>query len=318
VSVVRVGLVGLGSMGRNHARVLESMDGVELVGVFDQSIESRESAPYPRSDSLDELLGSDLDYLTIATPTHTHVEIALKALEVSMPCLIEKPVAMSVEDAKQLDRAFSEAGVLGGVGHVERFNPAVWEAKKRIEEGELGPIHSIQTRRVGPFPGRILDVGVALDLATHDVDATTWLLGSPYERVSAEVSRVMPGPHEDLIAAVGQLENGAGVSHIVNWVSPYKQREIVIVGATGAFRIDTLEGRLMIFRNGSLSSTWNEVAQLSGVTQGDVLIPEILRVEPLVREHEEFIKALQGKNGIVATLPESVAVLQVCESFLAH
>lgn len=313
IETVRVGVVGLGSMGRNHVRVLDSMPGVELAGIYDVQDAMHLAQRDLFCRSFDDLLDRELDYLTIATPTNTHVDLALRALDARVPCLIEKPVALDSASAQILADRFEGAGVLAGVGQVERYNSGVWEARRRIRAGELGQIMQISTRRVGPFPARIGDVGVILDLATHDIDATVWLLDSPYDRIFAEIDSVLEGPHEDALVALGRLRSGVVATHVVNWISPYKQREITITGELGAFRIDTLVGSLTIFNNGSVTSEWTELAQFAGVTQGDVIIPEIQRVEPLVREHQEFVAAMRGQDGAVATLKEASLVLETCE-----
>src|SRR5581483_4322196 len=122
---------------------------------------------------------------------------------------------------------FQAAGLIGAVGHIERYNPALQQLKSRLEAGELGEIYQVATRRQGPFPGRIADVGVVMDLATHDLDLTAWVCGSSFETISARTAHKSGREHEDLVAATGSLADGTITNHLVNWLAPMKERVTV-------------------------------------------------------------------------------------------
>jgi UDP-N-acetylglucosamine 3-dehydrogenase len=167
-AVLRAGLIGLGSMGRHHARVLKGLEGVELVAVVDPMGDQHGAAQgVPVLSTVEELIGLGIDYAVVACPTGLHEPVGLALAEAGVCALIEKPVADTVVGARHLVEAFESRGLVAGVGHIERFNPALQSMRARLEAGELGEVFQVVTRRQGPFPHRIADVGVVKDLATH-------------------------------------------------------------------------------------------------------------------------------------------------------
>ena len=221
---LRAGLIGLGAMGRNHARVLNSLDGVQLVGIMDPAPGAQGPAGVPVVPDIEQFLALNLDYAVVACPTGLHEEIGLRLAAEGVHALIEKPLAPSVQAAVKLADAFDKAGLVGAVGHIERYNPALQSLRTRLEAGELGDMYQIVTRRQGPFPGRIADVGVVMDLATHDIDLTAWVTGRDYENVAARTVSRSGRPHEDMVSAVASLGDGLMANHLVNWLSPFKER----------------------------------------------------------------------------------------------
>jgi predicted dehydrogenase len=218
---LRAGLIGLGVMGRNHLRVLSSLDGVELVAVADALRDPHQlAAGRTVLADVNEVIAANVDYCTVAVPTQHHVEVGLALAEAGAHALIEKPLAHDVPSARKLAEAFAAAGLVGAVGHIERYNPALQSARRRLEQGELGAIYQIITRRQGPLPRRIADVGVVKDLATHDIDLTAWVAGQPFISVSARTAHRSGRAHEDLVAVVGSLADGTVTNHLVNWLSP--------------------------------------------------------------------------------------------------
>ena len=249
---LRAGLVGVGMMGRNHARVLSSLDGVELVAIADPGGDPHQVAGGRELlGSVDELIQTRVDYVVVACPTALHLEVGLALAEAGVHALIEKPLADTAEGARKLAEAFDASGLVGAVGHIERYNPALQNARRRLAEGELGEVYQVVTRRQGPFPGRIADVGVVKDLATHDIDLTAWVTQRPYVSVAAQTAHRSGRPHEDLVAFVGSLEGGLVASHLINWLSPMKERVTVITGERGTFVADTLTADLTFYGNGN-------------------------------------------------------------------
>ena len=313
---LRAGLIGLGMMGRNHARVLASLDGVDLVGIADPTggVEGAAPAGVPVVNSLDELLGLGIDYATVSTPTQYHLETALFLAEVGVHALIEKPLATDVVSARQISEAFAATRLIGAVGHIERYNPALQQARARIAKGDLGEIYQITTRRQGPFPGRIADVGVILDLATHDIDLTAWVAQQPFASVAARTAHRSGRPHEDLVSITGQLADGTVTNHLVNWLSPMKERVTVITGEKGALVADTLTADLTFFENGLVPTQWSEVARFRGVTEGNMTRFAFPKPEPLRVEHEKFRDALLGKDTDIVTLKQGAATVAVANA----
>ena len=310
---LRAGLLGLGSMGRNHARVLADLEGVHFVGVVDPGgVQAKGEV----LTSLDELLERGIDYCVVAVPTAAHEEVGLRLAESGVHALIEKPLAQDVASARSLADAFEKAGLVGAVGHIERFNPALRQARMRMEQGELGDVLQIVTRRQGPFPARIADVGVVKDLATHDIDLTAWIAQSPFVSVAAQVSHRSGREHEDLVSVVGTLADGTITNHLVNWLSPFKERVTVITGEKGALVADTLQADLTFHANGDVLTEWEDVAHFRGVSEGHVIRYAIAKPEPLRVEHEVFRDAVLGQATEIVTMREGLSTIEVAEAIL--
>ncbi|WP_022871607.1 Gfo/Idh/MocA family protein [Yaniella halotolerans] len=314
---LRAGLIGLGYMGRHHARILRSLEGVELVALADQYGDPYAVArDLPLLPDLDALLDVGVDYLVIATPTESHETLGLQAAAAGIPTLLEKPLSKSYAAASRLVTAFADRGVLGATGHIERYNPALQELRKRLEFGELGEIYQIATRRQGPFPNRVSDVGVVKDLASHDIDITAWVTQRDYEVVGARTVFKTGRDNEDMLSSTCQLSDGLVSNHLVNWLTPTKERVTIITGERGMFVADTLTADLTFYENGSHPTVWDDLAQFRGVSEGNVTRLAIHKPEPLVTEHESFRDAVLGKHSDVVTLEQGAQVLRVCEAMI--
>ncbi|MBX3193986.1 MAG: Gfo/Idh/MocA family oxidoreductase [Microbacteriaceae bacterium] len=317
--MLRAGVIGLGVMGRHHTRVLSGLDGVEFQGVYDPApstpdvVEGRQV-----HRELDAFLDLGLDYAVVAAPTVYHLDLGRTLAERGIHALIEKPVASTTDEATELRDLFAAKGLIGGVGHIERFNPALQAARQRIEEGLIGEIYQVATRRQGPFPGRIADVGVIKDLATHDIDLTAWVTQQHYVSVNARTAHRSGREHEDMVIAVGTLSRGAIASHIVNWLTPFKERTTIITGEKGALVADTLTADLTHYQNGVIEHTWDRVTTFRGVTEGDVTRFALAKKEPLLAEHEAFRDAvLAGEAAGIVTLAEGTDVVRIAEQLAA-
>jgi predicted dehydrogenase len=312
-----VGLIGLGMMGRHHARVVREVDGLRLTAVADATGDPHGVAgDLPVLSGVAELIDAGVDMAVVAVPTAMHEEVAVALAEAGVHTLIEKPIAHSIEAGERLVRAFADNGVIGAVGHIERYNPALQSLRERMAAGDLGDIYQIATRRQGPFPARIADVGVVKDLATHDIDLTAWLAKSEYVSVSAQVTLRSGRQHEDMVAATGKLANGTITNHLVNWLSPMKERVTVVTGERGAFVADTLTADLTFYANGVVNTEWQSVANFRGVSEGDVTRFAIQKREPLRTEHEKFRDAVLGLGQDVVTLHEGLNTLRTAEQLL--
>jgi len=317
VANLRAGLIGLGMMGRNHARVLSNLDGADLVAVADPRGDAHNAAGgRPLLDSVHELIAAGIDYCAVAVPTVHHEEVGLALAAAGVHAIIEKPLAQDTASAQKLADAFKDAGLVGAVGHIERYNPALQSARKRLEGGELGTIYQIITRRQGPFPGRIGDVGVVKDLATHDIDLTAWVTRQAFTSVAARTAFRSGRDHEDLIAVVGSLADGTVTNHLVNWLSPLKERVTIITGERGTFVADTLVADLTFYANGSVPMTWSGIAQFRGVSEGDVVRYAIAKPEPLQVEHEIFRDAVLGLEADIVTMDQGVTTVMVAEAMI--
>ncbi|MGZ8515061.1 MAG: Gfo/Idh/MocA family oxidoreductase, partial [Candidatus Limnocylindrales bacterium] len=250
---LRLGLAGLGSMGRNHLRILSNRPGVKLVAVADPVGEVLAAAIAGSTvrgfaDPMAMIAEADLDGVVIAAPTNAHLELALAAIERGTAVLVEKPLAGTVDDALQIVHAARAQGVPVQVGHVERFNPAVLELGRLLQAGWLSTVYAIVSRRAGPFPARIRDVGVTIDLGTHDVDILSWIAGERPTRVYAELAQRIHADHEDLLFGLLHFPSGATGMLDVNWLTPAKRRQLTVVGEEGMFELDYLTQRLTFTR----------------------------------------------------------------------
>ncbi|MCK2036320.1 Gfo/Idh/MocA family oxidoreductase [Microbacterium sp. SSW1-49] len=315
--VLRAGLLGVGMMGRHHARVLREIDGVDLVAIADPGGDPHGVAgDLDILPDIDALIAAGIDTAVVAVPTRFHEDAALKLAAAGVHTLVEKPIAHDVAAGQRMVEAFDAAGLVGAVGHIERFNPALQELRRRIEADELGAVYQVTTRRQGPFPSRIADVGVAKDLASHDVDLTAWVVQSDYERVFAQTAFKSGREHEDMITITGRTASGVIVNNIVNWLSPMKERVTVVTGEKGAFVADTSTGDLTFYANGTIPLEWESVSSFRGVSEGDVTRYAFAKREPLRVEHEAFRDAVLGQKTDVVTMEQGLRTLAVVEAAL--
>ncbi|HEY5137394.1 MAG TPA: Gfo/Idh/MocA family oxidoreductase [Candidatus Nanopelagicales bacterium] len=315
---LRAGLIGLGMMGRHHARVLGSLEGVELVGVADPAGDVHGVAgSRPVVGSVEELVALGIDYCMVAVPTAYHEAAGLALADAGVHAMIEKPLAPDVESATHLAQTFEKLGLVGAVGHIERYNPALQSLRTRLENGDLGAVYQVATRRQGPFPARIADVGVVKDLATHDIDLTAWVTQQPFTSVMARTAHKSGREFEDLVSITGQLADGTVTSHLVNWLSPMKERLTVVTGEKGTFVADTLTADLTFYANGTIDTEWDAIAKFRGVSEGDVVRYAIAKPEPLRTEHEAFrdaVLGLEGASARIVTMRQGLATVAVAEA----
>jgi UDP-N-acetylglucosamine 3-dehydrogenase len=315
--LLRAALIGFGTMGRNHARILKNLDQVELALIVDPIKPTHQIFPdVAWVESLEEYDFSTIDYCVISGPTSLHEEFVTKVIERRKPFLVEKPISDSIESANRILKLAELNDIKGAVGHIERFNPALLEAKKKINNGDLGEVLQISTRRQGPFPSRISDVGVTFDLASHDIDLTMWLVDSKYKSVGAITKSKDKNSVDDMILINGILQNGVIVNHIVNWLNPLKERSIQVIGKLGTFVIDTLMSDLYFHENGSVNMSQSPLAQFTGVTQGKTIKFAFEKPEPLLTEHIHFRDFVLGLDAQVAGLESATETIKVLTAAL--
>lgn len=297
--MTRIAIVGLGAMGRNHARILEDLKGADLVAVSDPSEEAMEWAKERKLKGYrsykDLFEGERLDAVTVAVPTRFHLEVGLAAFERGLHVLIEKPIAANLDEARQLVSAATKHGAVFAVGHVERFNPAVRELKRRLDAGEIGRIFQIHSRRQGPFPSRVRDVGAVIDLATHDLDVMRYLLGVEVVRLYAETERRIHTEHEDMLNALLRFENGTVGIVQVNWLTPTKIREVSVLGERGMLQLNYITQDLVFYEN-SVASGLHPSTLLTGVSEGTLVNHKVDRAEPLRVELASFLASVANKT----------------------
>jgi predicted dehydrogenase len=315
-------VIGLGMIGRHHARLLQTSPRVDFAGAVDPAGD-RFAVVTDRSRlfaDIPALLSAGVpDFAIVAVPTEEHLTAVRALAGEGVHVLVEKPLAATAAEARAIIDACNAAGVRGAVGHVERFNPALLALRQKAHiDGQLGQIFLIATERIGPFPDRIRDVGVIKDLATHDLDLVHWLGGAPVERVTAETQHRMGREHEDVVMATGRLENAISFNCIVDWLSPTKVRRTRVLGELGMLVADTLTADLSFYKNGSVTSDWTAAQALKGVTEGDMTRYALSRREPLLVELETFCDLVAGDpDADVVTLAEGLETVVVAEAALA-
>lgn len=293
---LRVGLAGLGSMGSNHLRVIAGHPETTLAAVADPDPATLAAATAQTgaagwADPLAMIREADLDAVVIAAPTTFHPGLAHAAIERGVPVLVEKPLAATAEEAWAIVRDGRERGVPVQVGHVERYNPAVLELGRLLRLGWLTTIYAIVSRRAGPFPARIRDVGVTVDLATHDADMLCWIAGERPSRVYAELAQRIHATHEDLLFGLLHFPSGARGMLDVNWLTPAKRRGLTVVGEEGMFELDYLTQRLT-FTKSDLAHP-QLIAGYAPTFSGDVLEIPVQTHEPLKAQLDAFVLAIR-------------------------
>jgi predicted dehydrogenase len=296
-------------MGRHHARVYGELPDVELVAVADVSEAAVAHATRGRvvrgyADAEALLDRERPDIVSVAVPTSLHHDIVAQALERGVHALVEKPIASTVDEAWRMIRVAERTGTGLMVGHIERFNPAIVELKRRL--AQAGTIYQVAARRVGPFPDRIRDVGVVVDLASHDIDAMRFLLDLPVERLYAETERRIHTAYEDMIVGTIRFAGGIVGSLEVNWLTPTKIRELSVVGSRGTFIANYLTQDLAFFENNVVAAGWDDLATLRGMSEGNAIRYAFRRQEPLRAEIEAFV-AYARDGGPCPAAPEDAA-----------
>jgi predicted dehydrogenase len=317
-------------MGANHARVYNEIDGVELAAVADVDPPRIEHATLGRithayGDYRRLLDEERIDLVSVAVPTAMHLDVAADVIARGVPLLVEKPLAGTLDEGRKIADLARSAGVLLTAGHIERFNPAVVELKRRVRAGELGRVLQVHARRIGPFPARVRDVGVVLDLAPHDIDVMRFLLGSEITRVHAETEQRINTDHEDMLIGTLRFANGVVGLLDVNWLTPTKIRELSVLGERGMFVVDYLARELTFFENadshGGPSHTEDQPADwaahhLKGVSEGAVHRIAIEKREPLRVELEAFARAVRNRTPPDVSPEDALAALEVAEALV--
>jgi UDP-N-acetylglucosamine 3-dehydrogenase len=315
--MIRTAVIGVGSMGKNHARVYTELPDVELVAVADADGEiagavGKRLGVKAYQDYQEMLSTEHPEAVSIAVPTALHMEVAMAAMQAGADILIEKPIAATVDEAKFLIEQASVSGRKLMVGHIARFNPAIQVLKQKLEAGALGRIFQIICRRVGPFPARIRDVGVVVDLAPHDLDIMRYLTGLEPLRVYAETEQRIHTQHEDLMSGLLRFPDGVTGTLEINWLTPTKVREVLVLGERGLFRVDDLTQDLYFYENEQANGTlWPALQNLKGVSEGSMIRFALQRYEPLKAELQGFLKAVQQDLPVPVSGADGLAALRL-------
>jgi len=314
---MRVAVIGVGSMGFNHLRVYCELEDVQLAGVSDvnperlKAVTDRFTVPV-YSDYRELFEKEKPEAVSITVPTSDHEEVATFALKAGAHVLVEKPIAATVDEGKRIIAIAKEMKRRLMIGHIIRFNPAIQSLKKRLDDGDLGRIFQIFCRRSGPFPGRIRDVGVVIDLAPHDVDIMRFLTGLNPIRVYAETERHINTNHEDLLFGLLRFPGGLTGALELNWLTPKKIRETLVLGEKGLFYVDDLLQDLFFYENAQASGDlWSPLNTLRGVSEGQMRRFELQKQEPLKAELNAFLNAVENGTPVPVTGEDGLEALRL-------
>ena len=280
-----VGVIGVGSMGYNHVRIYSELENANLVaisdmvrGTLDKVSKEFNTVGYVDYDNILQI--DDIEVVNICVPTVFHHDVVMRAIEAGKNVLVEKPIASKLNEAEEMIKAAEDAGVTLATGHVERFNPAVRVAKKLIDEGAIGEVVTANSKRLGPFPPRIRDVGVAIDLAIHDIDIFNYLFNSRANTVFANMSSKLKNcEFEDHAEIMTKYDSGVLSILETNWLTPYKKRQLNITGIDGIISVDYGNQTVTLFKED------NQVEDI-----------KVENKEPLKEELRSFVDCVQNNT----------------------
>ena len=298
MKAINVGVIGVGAMGENHVRVYHKMEEANLMGVSDVSeralkkIEKKYGAK-GYTDYCELLANPEIEVVSVCVPTTFHHDVVMEAIKHKKHVLVEKPIAFTLTEAEEMIAAAKEAGVILATGHVERFNPAVQKAKELIEDGVIGDIVSAFAKRVGPLPPRIKDVGVSIDLAIHDLDIMNYLFEEEITQVYGTMnSSFDDSEFEDHAEIMVSFDNESTGIIEVNWLTPYKRRELELTGTAGIISVDYIQQSIEVF----------------GKFAQDI---EIVHEEPLKGELKSFLNSVVEEKEPVITGEDGLKALKM-------
>ena len=313
---VRVGVIGAGSMGINHARVLAELG--SLSAIHDKEAErARGATDRFRVNTLDTVAGllEAVDAAVIAVPTVLHNDILADAVSRGVHVLVEKPISLEPTRTAEILRKAEAAGVIVATGHVERFNPAVAFARVALQKQQLGKLISLSARRVSSFPSRVRDVGVIMDLAIHDIDVITYLAGARVRRVYATGGQSNGGNFEDHANIILEFENGLIGTCEVNWLTPMKVRKLALTCDKKYVEIDYMSQSLRISSHVYTDMDPARLYDMPSQLSEQQVNPE--RKEPLRLELEDFIAAIEGKRKPLVTGWDGVRAVEIAQAALS-
>jgi predicted dehydrogenase len=288
----KVGVVGVGSMGKNHVRAYTALKHVcELVGVFDtdRSVAEDVARSYgvKAFPTLEALL-REVDAVNIATPTTTHYEIAMKAIEFGKHLLVEKPVTGMVEEAQALIKNARKKNLILQVGHIERFNPAIRALPAMLKDQE---IIALDVQRMGPYDPRISDTDVIQDLMIHDIDVVNSIIPAPISGIHAFGRRLVSPYHMDYVVANLIMANGVIATLTASRVTNKKVRKMTITTLSSYIELDYLQRKIVMTRRDQFvpgNSDYQQEQELEEVYNGEE--------EPLKSQLIHFIQCIENNN----------------------
>lgn len=327
MSLLNVAVVGVGALGRHHARILAGIEGVNLFAVADTNADQGQAIAEQNgsrwvSDYRD--LFQEADAVSLAVPTHAHLAVASEFLSRKIPVLVEKPIACNLEEAEELVRIADAHNTLLQIGHVERFNPATQAAFERCSNPRF-----IRSERVSPYTFRSTDIGVIHDLLIHDIDLVLSLVNSPVRNVEAFGVSVM-GEHEDAVQARLRFQNGCIADLTASRICPSAKRTMQIWGASGCVNVDFTSREVTSYRPSEtllygtppLERARKAGANIEALKQDvfgtflKVDSPDVSSADALTAELTSFVEAIQSNSEPLVGGEQALEAMQVAEQVL--
>jgi UDP-N-acetylglucosamine 3-dehydrogenase len=299
---VNVAVIGCGLMGKNHVRVFSKLDLCNLLAVSDIDINRARRIGNKYNidwykDPSKIFRNKDINLVSICTPTLTHTELTLEAIEGDKHVLVEKPMTNTVIEAERVVKAAKQKNVMVMVGFIERFNPAIKKAEELIKKGEVGEIVLTISRRLSNRPGRITDVGVIKDLAIHDIDVICHLLNDKLDQIFA-ITKSVNYKNEDYAHIILRFRDGKVAIVEASWLNNRKIRNLTIIGKEGIIEIDYKKQKVVLKK------------------QKEISMPIIKRDEPLKIELEYFLNAIISNKSPEPSGEDGLKAIRICETAL--
>jgi len=309
--MLNTGVIGVGSMGKNHARVLSEIS--NLVGVADPDKKAGKSISKKTGarcfDNYKDLVKEDVDAVCVAAPTDMHFGISKDIISKGIHVLVEKPMCLTLKDSEKLVQLAKDAGLTLAVGHIERHNPVVAFAKKALEAGAYGDAIALSARRVSSFPERIKDVGVIMDLGIHDVDVMRYLLGSEVESVFTQGRRRKHKVFEDHANILLDFDNGTTGFVEINWLTPMKVRKLSLTCSKNFVELDYVKQSLVISSSALMEYDPFNLYQVP--LEYDIRRVSIKKEEPLKNELNDFLDSITKKREPLVSGEDGLKTMRV-------
>ena len=312
---IKVGVIGVGLMGQNHARVYSELPRCQLVAVSDLDEEktktvSRKFNCRHYRDHMDMIEKEDIQAVSIAVPTKNHKEVALDAIKKNLNILLEKPISNNIKDSEEIIKNVKEHNVKLLVGHIERFNPAVTKLKEMIDQRKLGDICSIMAKRVGLFPPRIKDANIVIDVSVHDIDIIRYIMGGDPDDVYACGGKTINDEREDQVVAILKYGNTNGIIQS-NWITPIKIRNLSVTGVKGYAELNYITQELILYENNYIKTFDDYGDFMIKFGKLNKINVDVKFNEPLKVEIEHFLECIRDNKEPLVNGNEALATLKV-------
>lgn len=310
---MKVGVIGLGSMGKHHARIYSEFGVLTAIADIDQELVKKIATEHNCKWYVDYnkmLENEKLDAVSVVVPTSLHKKVALDVIRKGVNLLVEKPIADNIIAGEEIVNAAKAKGVKLMVGHVERFNPSVRRLKELISDGKLGKITSLVAKRVGLSPPRVKDSNIIIDLAVHDIDIMSYLLGNSAKILSCVGGIAMTNGREDYAEILLDF-GGVGCFIQVNWITPIKIRQLAVTGTKGYAELNYISQKLVVYES-NYEKEFDDFGDfVIKFSNPNTITIDMSASEPLKNELREFIDCIEKDREPEVNGDVGLSVLEV-------